>query len=87
LPEFVEIPERAQEPKPLFPDLPGFPLVREVREWVSKNPTYMWRGHTHTMPSKTDMVEFVGMFERGTVSVLYTISHEVPPWRGFQKLS
>jgi hypothetical protein len=63
LPEFVEIPESAQEPKPLFPDLPGFPLVREVREWVSKNPTYKWRGHTHTMPNKTDLVEFVGMFE------------------------
>jgi hypothetical protein len=63
LAEFIDVPDSAREPKPLFPDLPGFALVREVREWVSTNPTYMWRGHTHTMPGKTEPVEFVGMFE------------------------
>jgi hypothetical protein len=63
LAEFVDVPDSAREPKLLFPDLPEFPLVREIREWVSKNPTYMWRGHTHTMPGKTEPVEFVGMFE------------------------
>jgi hypothetical protein len=63
LAEFVDVPDSAREPKPLFPDLPGFALVREVREWILKNPTYLWRGHTHTMPGKTEPVEFVGMFE------------------------
>jgi hypothetical protein len=38
-------------------------LVREVREWVLKNQTFDWRGHTHTEPAKTEPVEFVGMFE------------------------
>jgi hypothetical protein len=50
-------------PKPIFPELPDFSLVREVREWVLKNQTFDWRGHTHTEPAKTEPVEFVGMFE------------------------
>lgn len=50
-------------PKPIFPELPYFSLVREVREWVLKNQTFDWRRHTHTEPAKTEPVEFVGMFE------------------------
>jgi hypothetical protein len=63
LSEFVEIPASAREPKPLFAELPEFQLVREVRDWVLNNPPYLWRGHTHTTPSKTEPVEFVGAFE------------------------
>lgn len=61
--EFVDIPETAREPKPIFSELPDFSLVREVRDWIQTNPTYTWRGHTHTAPGKTEPVEFVGMFE------------------------
>lgn len=61
--ELIDIPESARVPKPLFPELPDFSLVREVREWVLKNQTFDWHGHTHTEPAKTEPVEFVGMFE------------------------
>jgi hypothetical protein len=63
LPEPIEIPEGARKPKPIFPELPDFALVREVREWVQKNQTFTWRGHTHTAPNEKEPVEFVGMFE------------------------
>jgi hypothetical protein len=63
LPEFVEIPDAAKVPKPLFPVLPSFALVREVQQWVNDgNATYNWRGHTHTAPDVEDVVEFIGLF-------------------------
>jgi hypothetical protein len=63
LPEFVEVPDAARDPKPLFPQLPDFSIVREVREWLAQgNPTYTWRGHTHTKPDKDEPVEFIGLF-------------------------
>jgi hypothetical protein len=61
--EFVEIPEAAKIPKPLFQELPSFALVREVQQWVNEgNATYNWRGHTHTTPDVSDPVEFIGLF-------------------------
>lgn len=62
--EYVEIPDAAREPKPLFPELPDFAVVREVREWVANgNATYDWRGHTHTAPANDEPVDFIGFFE------------------------
>lgn len=62
--EYVEIPDAAREPKPLFPELPDFAVVREVREWVTGgNATYEWRGHTHTTPGQNEPVDFIGFFE------------------------
>ncbi|MGL5168980.1 MAG: hypothetical protein ACRC9K_24125 [Afipia sp.] len=62
--EYVEIPDAAKRPKPLFPALPEFSIVREVREWVTGgNATYDWRGHTHTTPGEDEPVDFIGFFE------------------------
>ncbi|MCA6099202.1 hypothetical protein [Bradyrhizobium australafricanum] len=60
----IEIPESALRPKPDFPTLPDKSVVEEVRDWVkSGNPTYTWRGHTHTKPGEGAEVQYVADFQ------------------------
>ncbi len=62
----IEIPTKALEPKPLFPDLASAQAVRrEALDWiVSGQPVYEWPGHTHTCPTlaETHDIEFVADF-------------------------
>jgi hypothetical protein len=58
------IPPAALVPKPLFPDLPAWRIVEDVRAWVRDgNPTFTWHGHTHTMPDEGEAVEYIGDFK------------------------
>jgi hypothetical protein len=60
----IEIPDSARRPKPVFPTLPDRSIVDEVRNWIKDgNPTYTWRGHTHTMPELGAAVEYAGDFQ------------------------
>lgn len=62
----IEIPLRALEPKPLFPDFASAQAVRrEALDWiVSGQPVYEWPGHTHTCPTlaETQDIEFIADF-------------------------
>lgn len=62
----IEIPTKALEPKPLFPDLASAQAVRrEALDWIiSGQPVYEWPGHTHTCPTlaETHDIEFVADF-------------------------
>lgn len=57
----IDIPDSARRPKPDFPTLPDRTIVEEIRQWIRDgNPTYMWRGHTHTLPPLGAAVEYAG---------------------------
>lgn len=49
--ERIDIPLHCFDSKPLFEKAPERDVVDEVRDWVKKNPAYLWRGHTHSKPS------------------------------------
>jgi hypothetical protein len=62
--ERLDIPAECFEPKPIFDKAPTREIVDEVRAWVKKNPTYMWRGHTHSRPDKEEagQIQYVNDF-------------------------
>jgi hypothetical protein len=76
-----DIPASARVLKPIFPELPRWEIVEEVRAWVrSGNPTFTWRGHTHTSPERGEPIEYVGEFRlaKGTEAPCPCCTPETP---------
>jgi hypothetical protein len=62
--QFVEIPDIARAAKPMFTEQPGAEIVQEIRDWVkSGNPSWAWRGHTHTKPAQDSVVVYINDFQ------------------------
>lgn len=60
----VEIPPESLITKADFLTFPGKDVVREIRGWIADgNPSFTWRGHTHTEPPANAPVEYVADFQ------------------------
>ena len=61
----LEIPDSAYQSKPWFRTRDeADAAVAEIKDWIrSKQPPYLWRGHTHSKPTAGTAIAYVGEFD------------------------
>ncbi len=59
----IDIPKSAFEIKANWQKEPDRQTVQEILQWIRDgNPSYLWRGHTHTKPQANSTIVFIGEF-------------------------
>ena len=56
----IEIPQEALVGRPIFSERPGADIEAEILNFIRETfAPHLWRGHTHTKPSKGEPFEYI----------------------------